>query len=371
MSFDLVIRGGTVYDGTGAEGRVADVGVKDGRIAAIGSLEPNGARDRRRRPGRRARLHRHPQPLRLHAAHGSARGQRDPPGRHDRGRRQLRLRLLPDPRPAAGAARDLRLLRRPPDHLELGRRVLRAARGRAARRQRAQPRPERTAAAGDARPRRPAGRRRRAGRDAGAAARVARPRRLGLLDRARVRAGAGGDRGRADGARAEGAVLRDPHAQARRGRRRRGGRGDPHRRERRGAAAGLAPRPAQRDRGEPPLHRARRDRARRGPGRRVRHAHAHLRADEPLRGPARLGARRRAGRARGDPARSGEARRDAPAPLDPERRQRLVARRAARQRDLAGAQPPRPRLDRRRPRPGAARRRLRPAARRASTSCTS
>ncbi len=42
MSFDLVIRGGTVYDGMGAEGRVADVGVKDGRIAAIGSLESNG-----------------------------------------------------------------------------------------------------------------------------------------------------------------------------------------------------------------------------------------------------------------------------------------------------------------------------------------
>ena len=125
MSFDLVIRGGTVYDGTGAEGRVADVGVKDGRIAAIGSLEPDGRRARRRRPGRRAGLHRHPQPLRLHAAGGSARGQRDPPGRHDRGRRQLRLRLLPDPRPAAGAARDLRLLRRPADQLELGRRVLR------------------------------------------------------------------------------------------------------------------------------------------------------------------------------------------------------------------------------------------------------
>jgi N-acyl-D-amino-acid deacylase len=42
MSFDVVIRGGTVYDGTGAEGRVADVGVKDGRIAAVGSLEPSG-----------------------------------------------------------------------------------------------------------------------------------------------------------------------------------------------------------------------------------------------------------------------------------------------------------------------------------------
>ena len=76
-------------------------------------------------------------------------------------------------------------------------------------------------------------------------------------------------------------------------------------------------------------------------------------------------------RARGDPARSGEARRDAPAPLDPERRQRLVARRAPRQRDLAGAQPPRPRLDRRRPR---ARSRSTPSTTccsTASTSCTS
>ena len=35
MSFDVVIRGGTVYDGTGAGSHVADVGVKDGRIAAM------------------------------------------------------------------------------------------------------------------------------------------------------------------------------------------------------------------------------------------------------------------------------------------------------------------------------------------------
>ncbi len=67
-------------------------------------------------------------------------------------------------------------------------------------------------------------------------------------------------------------------------------------------------------------------------------------------------------RARDDPARPGEARRDARTSLDPERRQRLVARRPAGQRDLAGVQPPRLRLDRRRPGPGAARRRLRPAA---------
>ena len=36
--FDLLIRGGTVYDGNGGEGRVADVGVAGARIAAIGDL---------------------------------------------------------------------------------------------------------------------------------------------------------------------------------------------------------------------------------------------------------------------------------------------------------------------------------------------
>ena len=36
--FEVVIRGGTVFDGTGAEGKSVDVGVKDGRIAKIGDL---------------------------------------------------------------------------------------------------------------------------------------------------------------------------------------------------------------------------------------------------------------------------------------------------------------------------------------------
>ena len=36
--FDLVIRGGTVYDGTGAPGRKADVGVRGDRIATVGDL---------------------------------------------------------------------------------------------------------------------------------------------------------------------------------------------------------------------------------------------------------------------------------------------------------------------------------------------
>ena len=37
--YDLIIRQGQVYDGTGAPARVADVAVKDGRVAAIGQLD--------------------------------------------------------------------------------------------------------------------------------------------------------------------------------------------------------------------------------------------------------------------------------------------------------------------------------------------
>jgi N-acyl-D-aspartate/D-glutamate deacylase len=39
---DLVIRGGTIVDGTGRPGHVADLGIQDGRIAAIGPNLPQG-----------------------------------------------------------------------------------------------------------------------------------------------------------------------------------------------------------------------------------------------------------------------------------------------------------------------------------------
>ena len=45
MDFDLVIRGGEVFDGTGAPGRAADVAVKGGKIAAVGKVAGRGAEE--------------------------------------------------------------------------------------------------------------------------------------------------------------------------------------------------------------------------------------------------------------------------------------------------------------------------------------
>ena len=42
--FDVVIRGGTVYDGTGTAGRRADVGLRGDAIAQVGDLSAASAR---------------------------------------------------------------------------------------------------------------------------------------------------------------------------------------------------------------------------------------------------------------------------------------------------------------------------------------
>ena len=45
MKYDLVIRNGTVVDGSGLASYRADVGVAGGRIAAIGRIRDKGAEE--------------------------------------------------------------------------------------------------------------------------------------------------------------------------------------------------------------------------------------------------------------------------------------------------------------------------------------
>src|SRR5438067_22902 len=44
-TLDLVIRGGSVVDGSGAPARRADVGVKDGVVVAVGDVDETGRRE--------------------------------------------------------------------------------------------------------------------------------------------------------------------------------------------------------------------------------------------------------------------------------------------------------------------------------------
>ena len=100
MPADLVIRGGTVVDGSGAPGRAADVAITDGVIREIGPNLRRRARARRRRLRRRARVHRHPHALRRAGVLGSRAAADVVPRRHHGRRRQLRLHRSRRPAPS-------------------------------------------------------------------------------------------------------------------------------------------------------------------------------------------------------------------------------------------------------------------------------
>ena len=59
--YDMVIRNGHVIDGTGSPWYSADIGIRAGKIAAIGKLDGRSRQAHHRRPrhGGGARLHRH------------------------------------------------------------------------------------------------------------------------------------------------------------------------------------------------------------------------------------------------------------------------------------------------------------------------
>ena len=68
--YDILILNGHIVDGTGSPWYSGDIGIRDGRITAIGRLEGAAARDAHRRQGidRRARIHRHARPVRADRA---------------------------------------------------------------------------------------------------------------------------------------------------------------------------------------------------------------------------------------------------------------------------------------------------------------
>ena len=91
MSADLVIKGGTVVDGTGAPGTRADVAISDGKVTAIGpDLDGERMLDAGGHvvaPG----LHRHPHALRRAGVLGPGAHAVVLPRRHHRRRGQLRV----------------------------------------------------------------------------------------------------------------------------------------------------------------------------------------------------------------------------------------------------------------------------------------
>ena len=91
MTHDVIIRNGTLIDGTGAPGKRADLAIDGDRITAIGTHRRHRAgRDRRGRQARHAGLRRHPHAPRCAARVGSERVVVVLSRHHVGGARQLR-----------------------------------------------------------------------------------------------------------------------------------------------------------------------------------------------------------------------------------------------------------------------------------------
>ena len=92
--YDVIIANGRVVDGTGSPWYSADIGIRDGQIAAIGKL--GGAEAKQRidaaRHSGRARLHRHARAVGVHHPGRSAAAVEDLSGHHHRDHRRGRVR---------------------------------------------------------------------------------------------------------------------------------------------------------------------------------------------------------------------------------------------------------------------------------------
>ena len=260
MSYDILIRGGTVYDGSGKAPVAVDIAIADGNIAEIGRISGSAkqvidASGLAVAPGF-IDIHSHSDyTLLIDPRAMSAVAQ----GRDARGDRKLRLRLRPDRRYSARRQRDLWLRQFDSADLAGHRRLSRKAGSRAACDQCDDADAERAASPRDAWPVRA---RRQSARNRAhvrSPARGSVRRRRRLLDRSRISQRSRVIRRGTDGACARGRagrqVLRDAHARPAGscGAGSRGGHS--HRAQCRGSASGQSPDPAVRSQGKHALRR--------------------------------------------------------------------------------------------------------------------